>query len=213
MPLDAELTARLRTWADEYPDPESSPEQREIDRVAEDEFLDSYAGLHEMDRDQVVAFVEWKFQSMPHRWTRALEGVTEERWDAKTRAGDPPSPRELIRRALAAEGDAGALHWLCPSGGVYGFGPAMGSVVLAACRSDRFTIADTRALSTLDLYPIGPKSFREADWIPYLGVCREIAEAVGLNLRDLGRTLDGRGARLSWTPAPGMHTPTLAMCG
>lgn len=208
VPLDADLTARLQSWADEYPNPESSQEQREADRVAEDEFLDMYAGLNELPRAQVVALVEWKFQSMPHRRTRALEGITEERWDIQAPGGDPLSPRELIRRALAAGDDAEALHWLCPAGGgVYGFGPAMGSVVLAACRPDRFTIADTRALGalrSLGLYPSGPKSFREADWIPYLGVCREIADQVGFSLRNLDRALwvaGGGEVRAVWAYA------------
>src|SRR5207249_3516967 len=35
------------------------------------------------------------------------------------------------------------------AGGIHHFGPAMSSVILAACQPRRFTVADSRALKTL----------------------------------------------------------------
>jgi hypothetical protein len=76
--------------------------------------------------------------------------------------------------------------------GIYRFGPAMSSVVLAACRPDRFTIADSKALATLrglGRMPPGPPGFRLDDWLPYLAACRMLARQCGLSLRQLDRAL------------------------
>lgn len=55
----------------------------------------------------------------------------------------------------------------------------MSSAVPAACRPGRFTIADVRALASLRALGLVPAAaragFRVADWLPYLGACRELA--------------------------------------
>jgi hypothetical protein len=64
--------------------------------------------------------------------------------------------------------------------------------VLAACRPERFTIADSRALATLrglGRMPPGPPAFRLGDWLPYLSACRTLAGQCGLSLRQLDRAL------------------------
>jgi hypothetical protein len=61
-----------------------------------------------------------------------------------------PGAADLIRKALTTSDDHEALATMANSGGgIYRLGPAMSSVILAACRPDRFTVADSRALSTL----------------------------------------------------------------
>ena len=77
-------------------------------------------------------------------------------------------------------------------GGIYRFGPAMISVILAACQPPRFTVADSRALKTLRrlvLMPPGPVRFRLDDWLPYLTACRKLARTCGLTLRQVNRAL------------------------
>jgi hypothetical protein len=104
-----------------------------------------------------------------------------------------PGAAALIRTALAASDDYQALATMANgAGGIYRFGPAMSSVVLAACRPDRFTIADSKALATLrglGRMPPGPPGFRLDDWLPYLGACRTLAGQCGLSLRQLDRAL------------------------
>ncbi len=77
-------------------------------------------------------------------------------------------------------------------GGIYRLGPAMSSVILAACRPDRFTVADSRALSTLRALgrtPPGPPGFRINDWPSYLDACQILAPQGGLSLRQVDRAL------------------------
>jgi hypothetical protein len=99
----------------------------------------------------------------------------------------------LIRLALAAPDDYLALAIMAaPGAGIHGFGPAMGSVLLAVCRPDRFTVADSRALKalrTLSLMPAGPRSFRLSDWRIYLDTCRSMAVGCQASLRVVDRAL------------------------
>jgi hypothetical protein len=174
---------RLRAWSEFYPDRSAPAERNAVARAVEDEWLDGFAGLDALERGQVVRLINWKFQSMAHRRALALRGVSPERWEGRNGAG------ELVRRALADQDDDGALTDVC---GIYRFGPAMGSVVLAACRPGRFTIADSRALATLrrlGRMPPGPQGFRRADWLPYLNACRSLASLCGLSLREVDRVL------------------------
>ena len=135
---------------------------------------------------------------MPHRRARALEGVAPERW--KGRGG----ARDLIRRALASDDDIEALA-LIVDGGIFRFGPAMGSALLAACRPERFTVADANALlalRTLGLVPPGPVTFRLKDWPGYLVECRKLAAACRMSLRDVDRALWVAGAQGSTIERP-----------
>src|SRR5262249_62148160 len=102
-----------------------------------------------------------------------------------------------MRRGLATGDDAQAVAAVC---GIDRFGPAMGSVVLAACRPGRFTVAASRALKALrglGRMPAGPPGFRPGDWLPYLMACRGLAGRCGMSLREVDRALwvagDDRG--------------------
>jgi hypothetical protein len=178
-----DVCSRLRAWCQLYPDPSAPAERNAAVRIAEDQRLDWFADLNSLDHDQVVNLVNWKFQSMAHRRALAMRGISPERWVGEDGAAD------LIRKALASSDDEGALAAVC---GIYRFGPAMGSVILAACRPKRFTIADRRALKALRLLnrmPDGPPGFRQRDWLPYLDACRSLSELCGLSLREVDRAL------------------------
>jgi len=177
------ICRRLKAWCELYPDPSAGADRNAAARVVEDERLGRFAGLDALDRAQVIELINWKFQSMAHRKALAMRGISPERW-----AG-PDGAARLIRRALAHSDDDNALATVC---GIYRFGPAMGSVVLAACRPDRFTVADSRALTALrglGRMPAGPLGFRPADWLPYLTTCRSLAMLCELSLRDIDRAL------------------------
>jgi hypothetical protein len=171
---------RLRAWGELYPSPSASGELNAAARAAEDQRFARFAGRAELSREQVIELVDLKFQSMAHRRALAMRGISPERWDGAA---------VLIRAALAASDDQDALDTICR---IYRFGPAMGSAVLAACRPERFTIADVRALKAvrgLGLMADGPPGFRLADWVPYLDACRTLAQQCGLRLRDVDRAL------------------------
>lgn len=58
-----------------------------------------------------------------------------------------PGEADLIRLALATDDECAALATMArPVRGIYHFGPAMSSVILAAYRPTMYIIADTRAL-------------------------------------------------------------------
>ena len=64
--------------------------------------------------------------------------------------------------------------------------------MLAACRPDKFTVADSRALKTLrglGLLPPGQPQFRLGDWLPHLDVCRMLVGQCGLSLRQVDQAL------------------------
>ena len=184
------LCSRIATWLEHYPDPHASAEENAARRVAEDSWLAGFAGLDELSRSQVEELVSWKFQSMPHRRAQAMKGITPQRWNNR---GCSAGAADLIRQALANEDDYQALAIIAVSGsGIYRFGPAMGSVLLAACRPGKFTIADSRALKALralGLMPDGHPSFQMDDWRPYLNACRDLAVRCGTSLRDIDRAL------------------------
>lgn len=178
-----DICIRLRTWCSLYPDPRATAERNATARAIEDQQLGLFAGLNALHRDQVVNLIEWKFQSMAHRKTLAMRGISSERWDGQDGAG------ELIRKALAATDDYVALTTVC---GIYRFGPAMSSVVLAACCPSRFTVADSRALKALrelGRLPGGPRVFRLGDWLPYLNACRALSHLCDMSLREVDRAL------------------------
>jgi hypothetical protein len=180
----------LAGWCGRYPSPSAPADENAAARADEDRFLARFAGLAALDRDQAAELVGWKFHSMPHRRALAMRGISPERWDGHDGA---PGAADLIRAALAAGDDYQALATMAKGAeGIYRFGPAMSSVVLAACRPGRFTIADSKALATLrrlGRMPPGPPGFRLDDWLPYLGACRTLAGRCGLSLRQLDRAL------------------------
>ncbi len=186
----ADICGKLRAWHDQYPDPSGQADQNAVARAAEDERLSRFAGLQVLDRDQVAELVRWKFQSMPHREALAMKGISPQRWHARDGA---PGVADLIRIALATDDDYDALATMAARGsGIDHFGPAMSSVVLAACRPTRYTIADSRALHALralGLLPQGQPSFRLDNWVPYLTACRNLASQCSLTSRQVDRAL------------------------
>ena len=177
-------------WSAQYPVPSWSAERNEAVRIDEDKFLARFAGLTALDREQVVELVGWKFQGMAHRKALALRGISPERWEDHDGV---PGAAAVIRRALASSDDYQALAAMAGGArGIYRFGPAMSSVILAACQPRRFTVADSRALKTLrrlGLMPSGPAGFRLDDWLPYLTACRMLARTCALSLRKVDRAL------------------------
>jgi hypothetical protein len=126
---------------------------------------------------------------MPHRKMLAMRGISAGRWHARDGV---PGAADLIRMALASTDDYEALAMMANGAGIHRFGPAMSSVVLAACQPGRFTVADSRALKTLrklGRMPPGPPIFRLGDWPPYLSACRALAGQCGLSLRQVDRAL------------------------
>lgn len=181
--LDTSICDRLRAWSERYPDPLAPAEWNAAVRAEEDERLGRFAGVDALDSNQVTELIGWKFQSMPHRRALALRGICPARWDG------PDGAAELIRKALAESDDDKALAAVC---GIYRFGPAMSSVILAACRPSRFTVADSRALKSvraLGRMPAGPLTFRQGDWLSYLHACRGLADLCAFSLREVDRAL------------------------
>jgi hypothetical protein len=185
-----DLCNELVAWSTLYPVPSAPAERNDAARMNEDRFLARFAGLAALDRDQAAALIGWKFQGMAHRKTLALRGISPERWEDHDGL---PGAAAVIRSALASSDDYQALAAMAGGvGGIYRFGPAMSSVILAACQPRRFTVADSRALKTvrrLGLMPPGPAGFRLEDWLPYLTACRTLARTCGLSLRQLDRAL------------------------
>lgn len=184
-----DLCRELVAWSTLYPVPSAPAERNHAARVDEDRFLARFTGLAALDRDQAAELVGWKFQGMAHRKALALRGISPERWEDHDGV---PGAAAVIRTALASSDDYQALAAMAGIGGIYRFGPAMSSVILAACKPRRFTVADSRALKTLrrlGLMPPGPASFRLDDWLPYLTACRTLTRTCGLSLRQLDRAL------------------------
>ena len=176
---------QLRAWRQLYPDRLASAERNAAARAHEDSWFGRFAGTDTLEREQVIELVDWKFQSMAHRRALAMRGISPERWEGQGGVAD------LIRQALADtdRDDEEALMTVCR---IYRFGPAMGSVILAACRPGRFTVADSRALKALrglGQMPTGPPGFQRHDWLPYLDACRSLADLCALSLREVDRAL------------------------
>jgi hypothetical protein len=146
---------------------------------------------------------------MAHRKALVLRGISPERWEDRDGL---PGAAAVVRRALATSNDYQALATMAGVGGIYRFGPAMSSVILAACQPARFTVADSRALKTLrtlGLTPPGPAGFRLDDWLPYLTACRTLARTCGLSLRQVDRAL-WVGASHSFLPGATTDIPVIA---
>ena len=202
----ATIRTQIAAWRDRFPNPAAPPEQNAAARAADDAQLARFAGLDSLTLPQVKELIGWKFGSMAHRRARALDGLADTGWNGAMGA------RALIRRALSADDDFGALHTLAGPEGIHRFGPAMGSTILAACRPERFTVADSNALAALralDRMPPGPPTFRLKDWLGYLRECRALATTCRMSLRDVDRALWVAGAtamarpRSAGTPATG----------
>jgi hypothetical protein len=182
----ATLRTQIAAWRDQFPNPSGDPADNAAVRATGDAQLATFAGLDTLTLPQVKELIDWKFSSMAHRRARALDGLADTGWNGPTGA------RAKIRPALASQDDFEALNLIAGPEGIHRFGPAMGSTILAACRPDRFTVADTnalRALRTLERMPPGPPTFRLKDWLGYLDACRALAKTCRMSLRDVDRAL------------------------
>jgi hypothetical protein len=193
----ATLRARIAAWRDQFPNPSAEPDANAAARLADDAQLARFAGLDSLTLSQVKELIDWKFASMAHRRARALDGLAVTGWNGAAGA------KTLIRKALAADDDVEALHLIAGPEGVHRFGPAMGSTILAACRPERFTVADTNALAALrmlDRMPPGPPGFLLKDWLGYLRACRSLSTTCRMSLRDVDRALWVAGATATARP-------------
>jgi hypothetical protein len=190
----ATLRSQIAAWRDRFPNPSADPDANAAARLADDAQLARFAGLDSLTLPQVKELIGWKFGSMAHRRARALDGLEDTGWNG------PAGARAVIRGALAADDDFEALDRIAGPAGIHRFGPAMGSTILAACRPDRFTVADVNALAalrSLDRMPPGPPTFRLKDWLGYLGACRALAKTCRMSLRDVDRALWVAGATMA----------------
>jgi hypothetical protein len=193
----ASLRAQIVAWRDRFPNPSADPDTNAAARLADDAQLARFAGLDSLTLPQVRALIGWKFGSMAHRRARALDGLADTGWNGSAGA------RATIRRALAADDDLEALSLIAGPDGIHRFGPAMGSTILAACRPERFTVADVNAIAALrmlDRMPPGPETFRLKDWTAYLHACRALSKTCRMSLRDVDRALWVAGATVTARP-------------
>jgi hypothetical protein len=178
----------IRQWRRRYPYPAAWIDNRANKqcRRSEREWLAQFAGAEVLKRREVAALIEWKFGGQANRKEQALGGIASPAaWG---------HARRCIKKALAASSPTVALdHLLGERGGISGWGPAMASVVLAACRPGVYTIADQRALRTLkalDVFsPHSQDEFVRLDWLPYLKVCGRLARLGDMSLRDVDQAL------------------------
>jgi hypothetical protein len=188
MPSDRKTRRFIRQWRRRYPYPKDWVDNRANKqcRRSESDWLAQFEGADILKRREVAALIEWKFGNQANRREQALGGIASPAaWG---------HARRRIKKALATSNPTAALDFLLgEQGGISGWGPAMSSVVLAACRPGTYTVADQRALRTLDalnLYrPRAEGEFVRLDWVPYLLACRRLARICGLSLRAIDQAL------------------------
>src|ERR1022692_4581 len=136
-----DLCEYISQWLARYPNLDAAAAENEKAQSDEDNRVGRFARLSTITQDDARELIRWKFQSMAPRRNKALKGVDDDHW---------PVADQLLVEALSQDGDLPPLLTLGNvRNGIYGWGPAMSSVVLAVCHPSRFTIADTRALGTL----------------------------------------------------------------
>ena len=181
-----------------YPDPQATDAENARLRDAESLFLSRYAGKSALTQEEARELFEWRFEGQPQRQARAMMAVDDHVWAPPRLRRDRPTDGrrfacDLIVSALATADDRDALLELCPSrGGVLAPGVVTGSVILAACQPDRFVPANIVCLAMLrelGMIPVGPVSFTESNWLPYLQACRTLSNQCGMPLWDIYRAL------------------------
>jgi hypothetical protein len=195
-----DLCERLWASLESYPDPFASAEENAALRAEEAALLARYAGRDALTQDEAREVLNWRLTGHQALLARAMAAVEDDRFSPPRRRRDRPADgrrfvEELIRDALASGDDQEALQILCPQGGgVLAPGLMAGSIILAACRPERFVPASSTALEAireLGLLPTGPRSFRQSDWLSYLGVVRSIGSDCRLSALDVYRALAG----------------------
>jgi hypothetical protein len=178
----------LEPWLPKYPTigPWADDAVRAAFRRSEDAWLAQFEDLKSLSQIQVSELIAWKWQGYPAKRSKSQKGAD----------GDWARACRCIEQALAATDDDGKaidkLRW--PTGGIPTWQTATASVVLAACRPDRFTVVDSYALRTFMLLEGEPQSsldattyFDRSRWEPFMATCRELSAALKVSLRDLDR--------------------------
>lgn len=148
--------------------------------LAEDDVLEAMHGAPSLDKDAVLALVEWKFNAMAHRRANARRRVAQERDQA------------VIDVTAAARGcvdDGAALRVVTVLRGV---GPALGSALLMAMAPARWTVLDVRALASVRVVGYGSvpaDAQHPGTWLPYLLACRDLQARTQESLRTVDRAL------------------------
>ena len=173
--------------------------QKNPGRALEDEMLKKFHHRTHLSQAEARSLCEWKFQSDARRRKAAVEGIDDAHWSG------PNGAETKIKEALRDKDDFKALRATAAlsTAGVLGWGPAMGSAILAATQPDRFTVIDKRALKSLrahGLHPVGDENATLADWTGYLATCRSIALQCGFTLRDVDRALYAANGSVGMPP-------------
>lgn len=214
------LCGYVSAWLDRYPDDKAASAVNTMAREAEAQRLSRFAGMTVLTQSDADDLVHWKFDTFPPRLTNALAGISPANW--------PHAERRIAEALQVAHACPGLdrpplLIMSVTAMGVYGWGEAMSSAVLAACFPRRFTIGDTRALATVQMLADadllggatipGGEDFAFRHWEPYLAACRWIGGSCRLSLREVDQALwaadgsTGLPPRASGGPPSGSPTP------
>lgn len=161
---DGELSEWVVAWAARYDTPADAPV----------EALDAPARL---DRVAWGIVATWKFQSMPHRRTQALNAL----------AGVPDESLEDVSAAARAQrhdGWALAVITVLPR-----VGPGLGSSALTWMDPERFTVYDERAWRSAKVLGAELPPSRHPPYGMWVAECRKLAGRAGVGLRQLDRAL------------------------
>jgi hypothetical protein len=180
----AEAKSLVTYWLPRYPsDPETypwiDPEANRARRASEARWLQSFQGLRQLTEEQIHQLVNWKWGGRRPNWKQALDGFDNDRGHASGRIEGALKSLDLDKAVDALRGETGGLPgWQC----------AMASVVLAACRPEEFTVADSRSLRTVLMLRGRAKSvtyFHRTYWAEYQADCSELAKRLNVPLREL----------------------------
>jgi len=188
VPSDRTLRKFIRQWRRRYPHPVDWIDNRANKqcRRSEAAWLAHYEGADALKRRDVAALIDWKAGGQPDLKDALMGGIT-----GPAASGHA---RRCIRKALATASPMLALDFLLEDrAGIPGWGPAMASAVLCACRPDAYAAGDPRrlrSLAALDLCrPCAEGEFLREDWLPYLRACRRLSEVCGVSLRGVAQAL------------------------
>jgi thermostable 8-oxoguanine DNA glycosylase len=123
------------------------------------------------------AIVAWKSNRTKTKIRRGLEDAGKTIQELMLEVTQAKTPRDKVEVLLQ----------------VWGIGLAMASAILTVCDPDEFTVLDYRAWNVLEGTSLQglPEHYPATsdEYLDYCRVCRELAEQVGMSLRDLDRAL------------------------
>ena len=139
-----------------------------------------FAANHTLDSYDFFAIVIWKSNRTK---TKIKQGL----------AAAGLSVETLMRSVSQADGPSAKVEALLR---IHGIGLPMASAILAICYPGEFTVLDYRAwnsLQELDVPELPAKPPHNVPtYLQYCQMCRDLAEKLGLSLRDLDRALWAR---------------------